>query len=86
MAKHKQEEHPEDVEVKEEAVETAEQAESASPEKSELELANERAEDFETNISVLMQKCRTSSAEQMKNASSCKGTAARTWQKLSCLR
>ena len=47
MAKHKQEEHPEDVEVKEEAVETAEQAESASPEKSELELANERAEDFE---------------------------------------
>ena len=47
MAKHKQEEHPEDVEVKEEAVEAAEQAESASPEKSELELANERAEDFE---------------------------------------
>ena len=47
MAKHKQEEHPEDVEVKEEAVETADQAESASPEKSELELANERAEDFE---------------------------------------
>ena len=47
MAKHKQEEHPEDVEVKEEAVETAEQAESANPEKSELELANERAEDFE---------------------------------------
>jgi len=47
VAKHKQEEHPEDVEVKEEAVETAEQAESASSEKSELELANERAEDFE---------------------------------------
>ena len=39
--------NPEDVEVKEEAVETAEQAESASPVKSELELANERAEDFE---------------------------------------
>ena len=47
MAKHKQEEHPEDVEVKEEVVETAEQTKSASPEKSELELANERAEDFE---------------------------------------
>lgn len=47
MAKHKQEEYPEDVEVKEEVVKTAEQAESASPEKSELELANERAEDFE---------------------------------------
>ena len=47
MAKHKQEEHPEDVEVKEKAVETAEQTESESPEKSELELANERAEDFE---------------------------------------
>lgn len=47
MAKHKQEEHPEDVEVKEEVVKTAEQAESASPEKSELELANERVEDFE---------------------------------------
>ena len=46
MAKHKHEEHPEDVEVKE-TVETAEQAESASPEKSELELANERADDFE---------------------------------------
>ena len=37
MAKHKQEEHPEDVEVKEEAVETAEQTESESPEKSELD-------------------------------------------------
>ena len=47
MAKHKQEEHPEDVEVKEKAVETAEQTESESPEKSELELASERAEDFE---------------------------------------
>ena len=47
MAKHKQEEHPEEVEVKEKAVETAEQTESESPEKSELELANERAEDFE---------------------------------------
>ncbi|EHG12439.1 nucleotide exchange factor GrpE [Streptococcus constellatus] len=47
MAKHKQEEHPEDVEVKEEAVETTEQVESVSPEKTELELANERAEDFE---------------------------------------
>ena len=47
MAKHKQEEHPEDVEVKEEAVEAAEQAESASPEKSELDLAKERADDFE---------------------------------------
>ena len=47
MAKHKQEEHPEDVEVKEKAVETAEQTESESPKKSELELANERAEDFE---------------------------------------
>ena len=46
MAKHKHEEHPEDVEVKE-TVETAEQTESASPEKSELELANERADDFE---------------------------------------
>ena len=46
MAKHKQEEHPEDVEVKEEAVETAEQVESVGPEKTELELANERAEDF----------------------------------------
>ena len=46
MAKHKHEEHPEDVEVKE-TVETAEKAESASPEKSELELANERADDFE---------------------------------------
>ena len=46
MAKHKHKEHPEDVEVKE-TVETAEQAESASPEKSELELANERADDFE---------------------------------------
>ena len=45
MAKHKHEEHQEDVEVKE-TVETAEQAESASPEKSELELANERADDF----------------------------------------
>ena len=32
MAKHKQKKHPEDVEVKEEAVEAAEQAESASPE------------------------------------------------------
>ena len=47
MAKHKQEEHPEDVEVKEEAVETVEQVESVRPEKTELELANERAEDFE---------------------------------------
>ena len=35
MAKHKQEEHSEDVEVKEEAVETAEQVESVSPEKTE---------------------------------------------------
>ena len=47
MAKHKQEEHSEDVEVKEEAVETAEQVESVSPEKTELELANEGAEDVE---------------------------------------
>ena len=49
MAKHKHEEHPEDVEVKE-TVETAEQAESASPEKSELELANELADDFQTQV------------------------------------
>ena len=35
------------VETAEEAVETAEEADETTPEKSELELANERAEDFE---------------------------------------
>ena len=44
MAKHKQKEHPEDIEMKEKAIKTAEET---SPEKSELELANERADDFE---------------------------------------
>ena len=43
MAKHKQKEHPEDVEVEE----TVETAEETNPEKSELKLANERADDFE---------------------------------------
>ena len=72
MAKHKQEEHPEDVEVKEEAVETAEQVESVSPEKTELELANERAEDFENKYLRAHAEMQNIQRRRVKNASSCK--------------
>ncbi len=74
-----QEEHPEDVEVKEEAVETAEQVESVAL-KNRIRTNNERAEDFENKYlraHAEMQNIQRRANERTPAAAS---TAVRIWQ------
>ncbi|SUO42324.1 heat shock protein GrpE [Streptococcus pneumoniae] len=64
----------------EEVVETAEET---TPEKSKLDLANERADEFENKYLRAHAEMQISNAVPMKNVKTCNVIVARTWQKQS---
>ena len=68
-------------EVKEEEV--VETAEETTPEKSELDLANERAEEFENKYLRAHAEMQNIQRRANENANSCNAIVAKTWQKQS---